>query len=54
MCSTALRAPPLAHQQVRLCDARASLAWDLIPAGYIDDVNDEVSELAAEVGSQVV
>ena len=41
-------------QQVRLCDARSSFARNLIASAHVDDVYDEVGELATEVGGEVV
>src|SRR5207247_9023068 len=41
-------------EQIRLRDSGSALAWNLVAAGYVDDVNRVVDELAAELRGQVV
>ena len=41
-------------EQVRLSDARASFAWNLVPARHVNDLHGEIRELPAEGRGQIV
>ena len=45
---------PVPHQQVGLRDPGAPLARNLVAPRYVDDVDDVVCQLAAEIGSKIV
>src|SRR5580658_8685867 len=41
-------------QQIGLGDAGSAFAWNLVAAGYVNNINGIISQFAAEVGGQVV